>query len=95
MERSLGVAVLGLVTGEVPDDQTLVSACGEEHVGAVTPSVVGTIGKASMSFLCHILLHGSGQAGDPAILLIVRNAPNTTHCVAHSKAIIVFNVRGP
>lgn len=35
MERSLGVAVLGLVAGEVPDDQGLVSAAGQEHVGAV------------------------------------------------------------
>lgn len=36
MERSLGVAVLGLVAGEVPDDQGLVSATGQEHVGAVS-----------------------------------------------------------
>lgn len=34
MERSLGVAVLGLVAGEVPDDQGLVAAGGQEHVGA-------------------------------------------------------------
>lgn len=34
MERSLGVSVLGLVAGEVPDDQGLVSAGGQEHVGA-------------------------------------------------------------
>lgn len=36
VERSLGVAVLGLVAGEVPDDQGLVSAGGQEHVGAVS-----------------------------------------------------------
>lgn len=36
MERSLGVAVLGLVAGEVPDDQGLVSAGRQEHVGAVS-----------------------------------------------------------
>lgn len=42
MERSLGVAVLGLVTGEVPDDQSLVSASGEEHVGAARQSAFGT-----------------------------------------------------
>ncbi len=35
VERSLGVAVLGLVPGEVPDDQSLVARGGEEHVGAV------------------------------------------------------------
>lgn len=34
MERALGVTVLALITGEVPDDQSLVSASGEEHVGA-------------------------------------------------------------
>ena len=34
VERSLGVAVLGLVTSEVPDDQSLVSGSGQEHVGA-------------------------------------------------------------
>jgi hypothetical protein len=33
LERSLGVAVLGLVAGEVPDDQGLVSRGGEQHVG--------------------------------------------------------------
>lgn len=35
MEGSLGVTVLGLVTGEVPDDQGLVSGGREEHVGAI------------------------------------------------------------
>lgn len=34
VERSLGVTVLSLVTGEVPDDQGLVAGGGEEHVGA-------------------------------------------------------------
>lgn len=36
VERALGVTVLGLVAGEVPDDESLVSATGEEHVGAVS-----------------------------------------------------------
>jgi len=36
VERSLGVTVLGLVAGEVPDDQGLVSATRQEHVGAVS-----------------------------------------------------------
>jgi len=35
VERPLGVAVLGLIAGEVPDDEGLVSAAGEKHVGAV------------------------------------------------------------
>jgi len=36
VERALGVTVLGLVAGEVPDDESLVSATGKEHVGAVS-----------------------------------------------------------
>lgn len=35
MERSLGVTVLRLVSGQVPDNQRLITAAGEEHVGAV------------------------------------------------------------
>lgn len=35
VERSLGVTVLRLVPGQVPDDQSLVSATRQEHVGAV------------------------------------------------------------
>ena len=35
VQRSLGVTVLGLVTGEVPDDQGLVTRTGQEHVGAI------------------------------------------------------------
>lgn len=34
LESPLGVTVLGLVAGEVPDDQGVVTATGEEHVGA-------------------------------------------------------------
>ena len=34
LQRALGVSVLGLVAGEVPDDEGLVAAGGEEHVGA-------------------------------------------------------------
>lgn len=35
VEGSLRVAVLRLVACEIPDDQGLVSAAGQEHVGAV------------------------------------------------------------
>lgn len=35
VQRSLGITVLGLVTGEVPDDQGLVTRTGQEHVGAI------------------------------------------------------------
>ena len=34
LEGPLGVSVLGLVPGEVPDDQAVVTATREEHVGA-------------------------------------------------------------
>lgn len=34
MKRPLRVAVLRLVAGQVPDDQGLVTAAGEEHVRA-------------------------------------------------------------
>lgn len=34
MKRSLRVTVLGLIAGEVPDDQGLVSGSRQEHVGA-------------------------------------------------------------
>ena len=52
VERSLGVAILSLVTGEVPDDQSLVAGGRQEHVGAIR----------------SLVLHGGSQAGDPAIL---------------------------
>lgn len=34
VEAALGVAVAGLVAGQVPDDEGLVARSGEEHVGA-------------------------------------------------------------
>lgn len=36
LEGPLGVSVLGLVPGEVPDDQAVVTATRKEHVGAKT-----------------------------------------------------------
>lgn len=35
----LGVTVLRLVTGEIPDDQGLVTGAGQEHVGAIARCV--------------------------------------------------------
>ena len=70
LQRSLGVTVLGLIAGEVPDNQSLVSAGGEEHVvagGEVSRSVPRVSQARSMAAL-DILLHRGGQAGDPAIL---------------------------
>lgn len=71
MERALGVTVLALITGEVPDDQSLVSASGEEHVGANKQSAFVMRRRSVCRNRARsgiILLHGSGQAGDPAIL---------------------------
>jgi hypothetical protein len=34
VEATFGVAVRGLVTGQVPDDEGLVARSGEKHVGA-------------------------------------------------------------
>jgi hypothetical protein len=70
VKRSLGVAVLGLIAGEVPDDQGLVSGGRQEHVGAGEQLVECPRGKAYLWFL-DVLLHGGSQAGDPAILLQV------------------------
>lgn len=68
VERPLGVTVLGLIAGEVPDDQGLVAGGRQEHVGASFTgermfSRLG--GRIRRGF---VLLHRGGQAGDPAIL---------------------------
>lgn len=39
VETALGVAVRGLIAGEVPDDEGLVSATRKEHVGANCESI--------------------------------------------------------
>lgn len=35
LQGSLGVAVLALVAGQIPDDQSLVAGGGQKHIGAV------------------------------------------------------------
>lgn len=47
LERSLGVTVLGLVAGEVPDDESLVSGARQEHVGAEARSVSERVHRAT------------------------------------------------
>lgn len=42
VETALGVAVRGLIAGEVPDDEGLVSAARKEHVGANCESIVSS-----------------------------------------------------
>jgi hypothetical protein len=36
MKRSLGITVLRLVAGKVPDDQGLITTTGQEHVRATS-----------------------------------------------------------
>ena len=71
LERALRVTVLGLVAGEVPDDQRLVATGGEQHVGARNRSVLESGSAENQLYRSHrsnVLLHGGSQAGDPAIL---------------------------
>ena len=70
VERPLRVTVLGLVTGEVPNDQSLVSGSREKHVGARELLAGWNAGNILVvaSSRVFVLLHGSRQAGDPAIL---------------------------
>jgi len=55
VQTALGVAVLGLVAGKVPNDQGLVSAAGEKHVGAV----VFTVSAGSLT--SKLFSHGFGS----------------------------------
>jgi len=54
VEASLGVSVLGLVAGEVPNDESLVTAAREEHVGAIIQPKLAHL---------HFFEPGDGQAG--------------------------------
>jgi len=71
VEGSLGVALLGLIASEVPDDQGLVSGGRQEHVGAGEMLVVWPRSKSVTKVVLDVLLHGGSQTGDPAILQIV------------------------
>lgn len=50
VQRALGVTVLGLIAGEVPDDQGLVTRGGQEHVRAA----------AGILLALQIFAHGCG-----------------------------------
>lgn len=63
VEGAFGVAVRGLITGKVPDDEGLVTRTGQEHVGA------GPLLVCALGILCCcklLLLEGGGQGSDPA-----------------------------
>ena len=63
VEGAFGVAVGGLITGEVPDDEGLVTRTGQEHVGAVPPLVDAHVVPRSCKLL---LLERGGKGSDPA-----------------------------
>ena len=73
LQGSLGVAILRLVAGEVPDDEGLVSARGEEHVGAGESKRLDSNAARGyrINLFSNVLLHGGSQAGNPAILNII------------------------
>lgn len=50
VERALGVTVLGLVAGEVPNDESLVARSGKKHVGAVHMLVRGRFRYSNLCF---------------------------------------------
>lgn len=62
VQAPLGVAVRGLVAGQVPDDERLVARAGKEHVGAGQESVWAR----AMALGEYALLERGRQRGDPA-----------------------------
>lgn len=67
VKGSLGVAVRDLITGEIPDDEGLVTATRQEHVGAIHQSA----NYSNPSFCCGVaLLQRSRKGGDPAIVAL-------------------------
>ena len=77
VKGSLWVTVGGLVAGQVPDDEGLVTGTGKEHVWAALLSVPSPkifFFLRSSSFLklmrARILLHGGSQTGDPAAVAL-------------------------
>jgi hypothetical protein len=63
VEGAFGVAVRGLITGQVPDDEGLVTRTRQEHVGA-EPLLVHA---PWIMYCCKLLLlEGGGQGSDPA-----------------------------
>ena len=63
VEGAFGVAVRGLITGKVPDDEGLVTRTGQEHVGA-EPLLV--YAREILDCCKLLLLEGGGQGSDPA-----------------------------
>lgn len=75
MEGSLGIAILGLISRQIPDDERLVTTAREQHIGAVIASSTLArlcrgrgVGVGCYARVICVLLDGGSQAGNPAIL---------------------------
>lgn len=63
VKGAFGVAVRSVITGEVPDDERLVTRSGQEHVGAGWARSVRLLERVGVK---RILLERGSQAGYPA-----------------------------
>jgi hypothetical protein len=66
VQTPLGVAVRGLVAGQVPDDERLVARAGQEHVGAGRKSVIARLARRATFLGGHALLQRGSKGGNPA-----------------------------
>jgi hypothetical protein len=74
LEATLGVAVRGLVAGQVPDDESLVARSGQEHVGAaamlaerlVARRLAGPRCSSQLRRRADALLKRGSEGGNPA-----------------------------
>lgn len=81
VQRALGEAVLGLVTGQVPDDEGLVARAGQEHVRARG-------GKLSaFAVPCHVTLVERASNTAPSFC---RPLPSTPAFSVHHKQLRLF-----
>jgi hypothetical protein len=65
VQAPLGVAVRGLVAGQVPDDERLVARAGQEHVGAASVSVCRAR-RHTVQHRGHALLERGREGCNPA-----------------------------
>jgi len=91
VQTALGVSILtALLTCKVPDDQSLVAGCREEHVGAANIlSVLFLVLFFLMLFhlfcyilaiMSYILFHAGSERGDPATVAVELTAHDQLLC---------------
>jgi hypothetical protein len=66
VEAAFGVAVRGLVAGQVPDDERLVARAREKHVGAGRRSVSCAARHMCILSTMYALLKGGSKGSNPA-----------------------------